>query len=368
MSEHLQHSLHLSNEIIITTPTLDVNKKIAGISAVARFIIDNNSNKNYLVFELGKKDNERRNAIWFIKIIKTYFKWMYWMIAKKNALIHFNIALAKPSIIRDTPLIIIAKLFRKKMIIHIHGGDYLTFKKMPMWMMLLLKLGLKGKNPKVVLSPAEDQALREKLKIKNLFILYNCVDIAEAKSYNRTYDKQEILKLLFLGRISDKKGLEYIYNALSSLKQKGIKFKFTMAGKGPEEEFYIKKFTDLLKNDFEFKGVVFGDSKTNILKENNVFLLPSFFEGLPMALLESMSFGLVPITTNVGSMKYVIINDENGILVNAYSADDIDQAIQKLYRQTDYMHRLSKNAKNHILTHFVPEDYINHLNKIYSYA
>jgi glycosyltransferase involved in cell wall biosynthesis len=289
------------------------------------------------------------------------------MITKRKILIHFNIALAKPSILRDSPLILIAKLFQKRMIIHLHGGDYLTHKEMPTWMRWLLKLSFSDRNPKIVLSPLEAQAIKERLNVRNLFVLYNCVDLTDAMSFNREHDKHEIIRLLFLGRISDKKGLEFIYQALKSLKQKEVKFKFTMAGKGPDQEVYVRKFKELLREDFEFKGVVSGEAKTKILKENNVFLLPSFFEGLPMALLESMSFGLVPITTNVGSIKYVITDSQNGIIVNAYSAKDIDIAIQKLSENSEYKNQLSSNAKNHILNHFKPEEYVIRLNEIYNY-
>ena len=140
-----------------------------------------------------------------------------------------------------------------------------------------------------------------------------------------------------------------------------------MAGKGPEEKVFIQKFSDLLGIDFEFKGVVSGDQKTGLLKECNVFLLPSFYEGLPMALIESMSFGLVPITTNVGSIKYVIGDGINGIIVNTHSSEEIAFAIEKLSKDKEYMSELSKNARQYIFNNFNPEEYIARLNEIYSY-
>jgi glycosyltransferase involved in cell wall biosynthesis len=124
----------------------------------------------------------------------------------------------------------------------------------------------------------------------------------------------------------------------------------------------------LLQDDFEFKGVVSGEKKIKVLKKNNVFLLPSFFEGIPLALLESMSFGLVPITTNVGSISYVISDKENGLLVNTRSSEEIALAIEKLSLDRMFKNRLSINARNYIFQNLKPEEYVSQLNKIYELA
>ena len=350
---------------IITTPSLNANNKVAGISSVTSFIIDHNIERKYIVFEIGKNDDVQRGILWFLNILKTYFKWCYLMATERKVLIHFNIALAKPSIIRDSPLILIAKMLRKRMIIHLHGGDYLMHKKLPAWMKWTLKLTFAGKRPIIVLSPLEQTALKERLNVKSL-ILCNCVNLDDSNAFNRNYDNND-MNLLFLGRICEQKGIGFIYQALKLLKQKNVKFKFTIAGRGPEEQLYIQKFRQLLNDDFLFKGVVSGDEKIKVLKENNIFLLPSFFEGLPMALLEGMSFGLVPITTNVGSIKYVITDGENGIFVNRYSSEDIYTVLQRLSIDSELRKKLSINARNHIYRNFKPEEYIIDLNKIYNY-
>jgi glycosyltransferase involved in cell wall biosynthesis len=353
--------------IIITSPSLDPNTNVTGISSVTQFIIDNNADHNYIHFELGKKDAEHRNVFWFLRILLSYFNWCVILFKTKDALVHFNFAMSKPSIIRDSPLIIISRLFRTKMIIHLHGGEYLMHREMPLWMKLTLRLDFSGSIRKVVLSTLEAEALRSRLKTRNIFVLPNCVDLEDASNYKRELSTISELRLLFLGRISEKKGIEYIFQALQSLKEKGIKFRFVMAGKGEEESIYVPRFKDLLGNDFHFPGVVFGQAKIKLLEESNVFLLPSFFEGLPMSLLESMSFGMVPIVTEVGSIKQVITDGVNGIFVNKYSSDDIAAAIERLYSDPIYMNSLSQNARQYIFANYNPKEYIYRLNQIYNY-
>ena len=352
--------------IIITSPSLDPNKNVTGISSVTQFIIDNNKYNNYIHFELGKKDAERRNILWFLRILLTYFKWCVLLIKNKDALVHFNFALSKPSIIRDSPLIIITRLLHIQMIIHLHGGEYLMHREMPLWMKLILKLDFSDNIRKVVLSTLEAEVLKSRLKMKNIFVLPNCVNLEDARKFNRKLKTLASLRLLFLGRISEKKGIKYIYMALQLLKEKGIKFKFVMAGKGEEETIYIPKFKNLLGNDFQFSGVVFGQEKIKLLEESNIFLLPSFFEGLPMSLLESMSYGMVPIVTEVGSIKHVITNGVNGIFVKKYSFDDIAAAIERLSSDQAYMDLLSQNARQYIFDNYNSQEYIYRLNQIYN--
>ena len=353
--------------IIITSPSLNTNNNVSGISSVTNFIISSSPENEYLHFVIGRRDNEKRNLSWFLNILGIYIKWLYLMVTKKAVLIHFNLALSEDSIIRDSPLIILARLFHKRMIIHIHGGDFLMHKKQPLWMTRLLKIVLSGKNPIIVLSPLEKEVLQQSINCRSIYVLPNCIALKEANEFDRIYSENETLMLLFLGRISVEKGIDYIYRAMELLKEKGIKFKFFMAGKGPEEIIFSQKFSDLLGMDFEFEGVVLGDQKSDLLKKCNVFLLPSFFEGLPIALLESMSFGLVPVVTSVGSIKYVINDGINGMIVNSHSSEDIAFAIEKLSKDKKHLKELSKNARQYIFSNFKPEVYISSLNEIYCY-
>lgn len=115
-------------KIIITSPSLNTNQNISGVSSVTKFIINTNNVNEYIHFELGKKDDERRNFFWLLRILSTYLKWLYLMFTQRDALIHFNFPLTIRSSIKDSPLILFARLLRKPMIIHIHGGDYLMIK------------------------------------------------------------------------------------------------------------------------------------------------------------------------------------------------------------------------------------------------
>ena len=357
-------------KILITAPSLDTRLNVSGISSVTNFIISNNKNCRYQHFELGRRDDEKRNILWLLGMIKTAGKWMVTVPSKKIELVHFNFALSRASILRDVPLVLFAKFVGKKMLIHIHGGDYLSNKAAPRWMQGFLKKAFSGNTAVIVLSADEKTMIAERYMAKNITILPNCVDVKEAQAFKRNHTGNAVVKLLFIGRISKAKGLDFIYDALSELKTKQVPFKFFMAGTGADEKEYVKKFAELLGDSFDFKGVVSGTIKTELYKNCDVFLLPSLFEGLPMSLLEAMSFGLVPVVTDVGAMSDAVINGKTGIIIemNDHTATEMVKAIDQLVNNTDLVQQLGVNAANFIFTNYSPVKYVEQLNKIYTEA
>lgn len=351
--------------IIITSPSLNINKNIGGISSITQFIINNNKEYDYRHFEIGKFDYQKRNISWLFRILGAYFKWVCLVFSYRNSLIHFNIALNKRSVLRDSPLIIFARVLRRKMLIHIHGGEYLEQKRAGAFLGRLLITVLRGKEPVIVSGTVEKELISAKYHAKNIFILPNCADIKEARGFTRIFADESPLKILFLGRIDKPKGLDYMLDAFRILKDKDIRFIFFMAGTGPEENEYVEKFSEILGSDFEFKGLVWDDTKAELLKQCDVFLLPSLFEGLPVSLLETMAFAMVPVVTNVGSVGDVVKDEKTGIIVEMRSSEKIAEALVRLKNSPGLLAELGGNARDFIFSNYNPDDYLRELNKLY---
>ena len=355
----------ISMKIIITSPSLDPAQNVSGMSAITRLIIDNNTCHKYQHFELGKRDDESRNMPWLARTALAYAKWARILFTTKQTFIHFNLAQDRRALVRDTPLILASRLFRMPMLVHIHGGELLMRETIPLWLKWLLTLALSGGHPTIVLSSLERDALGRKGKVGRVFILPNCVNVEEAGRFERSYTKDEGLQLLFLGRLSRQKGLDVILEALEILHRRGHRFRFAMAGNGPDQAFYVRRFGELLGDRFEFRGVVADQERSQLLAHCNVFLLPSLFEGLPMALLESMSFGVVPITTDVGSISTVVVNNSNGLIISKQAPQELVSALERLASDKSDMERLSRNARLSVIRKYGVGLYMSCLNGIY---
>jgi len=352
-------------KVIITSPSLDPNKNVSGISSVTQFIIKNIPQKEYIHFELGKKDNEKGGIYRIKAIIKSLINWNKTLNKYPDAIIHYNFPLSKFSIIRDPLFIMIARLKKRAMIIHLHGGSFLTKTDIPRFYNWILKKVFSLPIPFIVLSDIEKNIIRKKYQPTNIQILPNCIELGDASLFNRNINLENPLTIGYIGRIAETKGMEYLLETAQILKKRKIPFLLKIAGKEEIEKQYLPDFEKALGNQFIYAGLVSGKTKYIFLKSLDVFILPSFFEGLPMSLLECMSYGTVPLTTNVGSIGKVVKNEFNGLMITPKDANSIVEKFIFLHEHRELLRKYSETAKNTIFSEYNPNIYINKLSSIY---
>ena len=357
----------MKTKIIIVSPSLDPKQNVSGISSVTQFIISNNPDCHYIHFELGRKDNESGGLSRVKVIMKSLILWNRILNSYPEALVHYNFPLSKMSILRDPLFMMIARWKRRKMVIHLHGGIFLTTPHIPKYLKCILQSVFSFSFPCIVLSYLEKKLVVERFHCKNVYVLPNCVDLNNAKDFHREYlDNKNVLTLGYLGRIAETKRIEYLLEACVELKRRNIPFVLRMAGKEEIEGQYLSRFQTELGNSFIYEGVVFGQSKNIFLQKINVFMLPSFFEGLPMSLLESMSYGVVPVTTNVGSIGEIVKDGYNGLIIEKQDTMSIVEQCVKLVYNKELMNSLSQKARCTIFDRFHIAGYIDSLNSIYA--
>lgn len=352
--------------IIITSPSLDPTTNVSGLSAVTRFIIENNKHHNYVHFELGRKDCEK-GGFYRVNSIRRKFKdWKSLLKTYPDAIVHYNFPLDKLGIARDTPFMRAVLKNGNKMVVHIHGGVYLTSESIPFPFRQVLEYVFSWNVPFIALSETEAEILRKRFHAKHVVSLPNCVDLKDAQTFKRKYkDHSTPLTLGYLGRIAETKGMDYLLQACCLLKERHIPFCMKIAGAEEYEGQYLPQFSNLLGNQFVFAGIVSGENKNAFLKSLDVLAMPTFFEGLPISLLECMSYGAVPVITPVGSIPTVVTEGQNGMFIKVKDATSIVDAITYLHTHRSELEQMSKSSRNYIYEHFSPDSYIDKLNNIY---
>ena len=353
-------------KVIINSPSLDHKVNVSGISSVTQFIISNNKEVDYIHFEVGRKDAESQGTLSRVtRILRNKKEWKELLIQHKDAIVHYNFPLMKAAIVRDYMLIKVAHNLGMPIVLHIHGGNYIKERNRPWYIKRLLNKIFSWGKSVIVLGEEEKAILEEDFNLKNVISLPNCINLTEATKFNRNIARKEILDILYLGRIEPNKGIDYILDACKILKKEGVKFHLHFAGKEEIEGQYIAKFKEAFGDNFTYHGIVSGTDKTELLKKCDIFLLPSFYEGLPMSLLETMSFGQVPVVTPVGSIPTIVTDKINGIFIGVKKSNDIVNAITKLANNKTLMQDLSSKAQNEIFEKFDDNVYINILNSLY---
>lgn len=350
-------------DIIIVSPSLNPNENVSGVSAVVNFIIQRDHSHHYIHFKLGRKDRELF-IIRFFSLIVDFLKWIGLLCKHRDAMIHYNFPLTAKAIFRDYFFIKTASLLGFKLLIHIHGGNYLMEEPFHPIIKKMLKSVFQLSCPFIVLSEKEKDCIQKRFGNKKIFVLPNSVNIQD-DSLIRESNLHRPLNILFIGRIAASKGVDYILDAAIKMKGK-LPFRLIFAGEEEKKGKYIPYALKRLGNDyFRYVGIINGQAKTDLLRTCDVFLLPSFFEGLPISMLECMSSGIVPVVTNVGSINSCVVNGENGLIIGLKDTDAIIDAIKLLSRDRDLLENLSHNARETIMKKFSPNQYIASLNRIY---
>lgn len=349
-------------DVIIVSPNLDPSVVLGGVAAVSRFIVENNKACNYIHFELGRRESESGGLGRIYSLWSTLRSWRHVLKSNPNAIIHYNFPLSPGAIIRDFFFMREARKQKRKMIVHIHGGLYMNTSHIPFALNTILKHVFRWDVPFIVLSGREKEVLSSRFSPKTIYALPNCVELGAA--VDKT-EKSSALTIGYLGRITEAKGMKELLAACIKLQSTGILYKLRIAGSQDKNESFIEAFEKNLGNNFEYVGVVSGKAKIDFLHSIDVFVLPSYFEGLPLSLLESMSYGAVPVVTPVGSIPEVVKDGVNGLLIKEHDVDSIVNAIIRLHEQKELRKELSKAARATIVEQFSPVRYFENLNTIY---
>jgi glycosyltransferase involved in cell wall biosynthesis len=172
-----------------------------------------------------------------------------------------------------------------------------------------------------------------------------CVD-AEVPVRNSS----QPLRILYLGRLDrEQKRVQLFPEILSQLCASGNPFHWTLAGTGPERGFLEARLKPTgAGQSVSFLGGVGYAEVPAVLREHDVFLLASDYEGLPLSLLEAMGYGLVPVVSHLKSGIPEVVDDSNGILVPINDVGGYARAIIRLHEHRDEFAAKSAAARERV--------------------
>lgn len=168
---------------------------------------------------------------------------------------------------------------------------------------------------------------------------------------NRPHVK-DYVDLIYAGRLAKVKNLGCVVHAVKQIEDNiNVKLRFQILGEGPEKESLKNLVTELdVKSEINFIGYV--DDVRSWYRNSDIFILPSYYEGISIALLEAMAEALAVIVTNVGGNSEIVESDVSGIVVEFDDVDGLGDAITKLACNDDLRRKLQINGFNTVKTLF----------------
>ena len=214
----------------------------------------------------------------------------------------------------------------------------------------------------------EDIIKKERLPRSKTISLENCLDVdiyrikAHKREIRERHNISDELLFIMVANLKADKGHDYLIEIFREIRDAGYRFKCFFAGEGPLRKALRKKCADLgLSDEIIFLGNV--DNITDYLNASDVFVLPSFSEGLSIALMEAMLMGLASIVTDVGSNPDLIKTDFNGVVVLPGDREGLKNAIIFYFKNKGLIEEFGKRSKSIIKSKYSSVD--KYTNKYY---
>lgn len=289
-----------------------------------------NSGGNNKLYKFGK-------AIWSLLLMV-----MKLAVDKKIQIVHIHTA-SYNSFRRSVWHVKLAKLFKKKVIIHIHGGGFKEYYETnPQW----ITSNLNCADALITLSDMWKEYFEKVTCYPKIFVVENIVPEPVFKESLKHDDK---FHFLFLGLITEEKG---IFDLIDVLHEYNDDFKGNLVlhigGNGKIQK--LIKLIDAynLGDIVKYEGFVTGAEKESLLKNCDAFILPSYIEGLPVSILEAMSYGKPILTTPVGGIPEMVKNNDNGILFSPGDSENIRKAICELLFNRTRVEKMGRKSLQYI--------------------
>ena len=271
--------------------------------------------------------------------LTAYIRFFFKLLSDRQIKIVHVHSSARGSFWRKAIFIKIALLFNKKVIFHSHSGSFKDF------------YHANAKKAQKILDKCDTiVALSEQWRdfFKSIGYSDNCVvinnPITEPQKIKRSLN-DGLKHILFIGKICPEKGVFDMVDMIIEHKSDFHgKICFHIAGNDQVEKLQALIEKHGLSSIVKYEGWVAGEKKSHLFNNSDIFILPSYVEGVPVSILEAMSYGVPVIATDVGGVASVVSHDYNGLFIEPGNKEQMFAAINRLIKDENFKDELVANA------------------------
>lgn len=299
-----------------------------GIAAVIASLLDRLGREPQMSVEaipttMWRESGVLRNGLLFVFAL---LRVLLACAARPKPLLHVHLA-SRASVLRKGIIIRLARLLRAPCLLHDHGIETFYGKSgeaTRSW----IRGTFRRASAVVSITEKERQFLASVIS-SPVEVVPNAVAIPE-RPEPRSADRRGPVVFLFLARIAKTKGAFDLLEAFASLCSEGVPTRLVLAGNGEVEKARAWLKDRNLDRQVDVPGWVEGEAKSASFKGADVFVLPSYYDNLPVSILEAMAFGLPVIATAVGGIPEAVADGETGLLVQPGDVGALAQAMKRL--------------------------------------
>jgi glycosyltransferase involved in cell wall biosynthesis len=279
---------------------------------------------------------------------------------------HINIT-GRGSTLRKLFVVAAAQSVGLRYLLHVHDYDYTAdYLRRRKWLQSAVRRMFRGAARVVVLGERDKASLQSTLHLDpaKILVMHNAVPDPQACSAPDVASGPA--RILFLGYLSDRKGVPELIAALGSPELKRLDWHATLAGGGDAKAYREMAAQHGIDDRIDFPGWLDRAAVEQSCMQAACIVLPSHAEGLAMAVLEGLSHGLAVITTPVGAHAEVIEPEISGLLVPPGDVKALAESLCRVIEDLDLRTRLQQGARRRFLEKFEISAYAKRMSALHS--
>ena len=259
--------------------------------------------------------------------------------------VHVNMA-ERLSIVRKGAVIVLSRALGIPVVLHLHAAElHHSYPRLPGPLQAMTRWVFSLPASCVVLGTAAQRFVVDELRVPSsrVEIVFNGVPAPTAA--RRTVKENAVRRLLFVGNLSERKGVTDLLKALSSPGFEDLPLELVLAGDGDIRCYQDKANALGLEKKVRFTGWVGQGEVAELMAQADVLVLPSYDEGLPLVILEALGNGVAVVCTPVGEIPSVLQHGVTACFVEPGDVNGLAAALQGLLRRPELVQTLEENGK-----------------------
>lgn len=330
----------------------DLTVKGGMVSVVKNYLgYDNWDNFNIIYIPTHIEKNKLLVLLYFVQ---AYFRILFGAIFHKYEVAYLHTA-ERGSFFRKAILVRTLRCFGIKTIMHHHAAEFEPFyEALSENKKKYVSRTLEMVDLNIVLSNKLVSMITSKASNARVKVLYNAVP-----TYSKNPYCSDAKNILFLGRLGQRKGTYDLLKAIKMLDEempKNIRFYLCGDGEIDKVKEMIKEYG--IEHRIAHIGWIDAKQKREYMANTMINVLPSYHEGLPMSILETMAYGIPNISTNIASIPEVIRDGENGFMIEPGDIKTLAKDIKRLYLESELREKMSDNSWKELSDRFALDKHI----------
>lgn len=343
-----------------------------GPAIATEIILNSRLNEHYALLHLDTRLNEDMQTMGkfsFNKVIKTFKIYANYIRLLKNnnaEIVVIPIAQETSGLLKDSFLIILGKLYKKKIILHLRGSSLLSwYEKRNIILKLFFKSLFSNVDAAIVLGESLRYIFEPFLPSEKIFVVPNGANIF--------FPEKELLgpkiKLLYFANLMANKGVDLLLNAIKDLPSDIInQITCTITGRWKSDEYKNLCTAIVEENNLpvSFESPKSGKEKLQQFINADIFIFPPRApEGHPWVIVEAMAAGLPIITTDQGAIKECVIDNTNGFIVPNDSPGAIKEKLVDLIINENLRIKMGNQSRLLYKQKFTEDNMVFNLKKVF---